>query len=65
MHVDRAFARQSGFSVRLDWGEAGLARLAPEVDLIVIVDVLSLSTAVDTAALDTSDTVPVLARQGF
>ena len=40
---------QAGFSVRFDWGEAGLRTLAPGVDLLIIVDVLSFSTAVEVA----------------
>lgn len=41
---------QSFFQVALDWGVDGLARLAP-VDIVVVVDVLRLSTqAVDAAA---------------
>ena len=40
---------QAGFPVRFDWGEAGLRTLAPGVDLLIIVDVLSFSTAVEVA----------------
>lgn len=45
-----AFTNQDGFSARFEWGEAGLSALAPHVATIVIVDVLSFSTAVDIAA---------------
>lgn len=31
---------QDGYSVRFDWGAGGVARLGPEVRVIVIVDVL-------------------------
>ena len=36
---------QSRYQVRMEWGEAGLARLAP-ADIIVVVDVLRFSTTV-------------------
>jgi 2-phosphosulfolactate phosphatase len=37
------------FRVRFEWGPMGLRTLAPEVDVIVIVDVLSFTTCVDVA----------------
>lgn len=40
---------QHGFEVRFGWGPHGLRRLARHVDAVVIVDVLSFSTAVDVA----------------
>lgn len=43
------FDDQAGFAHRFDWGEAGLRRLAPHSDVIVVVDVLSFTTSVDIA----------------
>lgn len=40
---------QSTYQVRLDWGTAGLARLAP-ADIVVVVDVLRFSSTVIDAA---------------
>jgi 2-phosphosulfolactate phosphatase len=42
-------ADQSRYQVRVEWGVAGLARLAP-ADVVVVVDVLRLSTTVTDAA---------------
>ena len=49
---DQPLARsldQHGFSASLEWGQAGVRLLAPLVDLVVIVDVLSFTTAVSVA----------------
>jgi len=43
------FFDQSEFRIRFDWGERGLEALGPGSDAIVIVDVLSFTTAVDVA----------------
>lgn len=44
-----AFYHQSGFEIRCEWGQTGVELLAPLVDVVIIVDVLSFSTAVDVA----------------
>jgi 2-phosphosulfolactate phosphatase len=44
----RIFA-QDGFTVRFDWGLAGARSLASSVNVLVIVDVLSFTTAVEVA----------------
>jgi 2-phosphosulfolactate phosphatase len=43
------WARQSGASVRFDWGAAAIEHLAGGVDCVVVVDVMSFSTCVDVA----------------
>ena len=40
---------QSEFEIRCEWGRKGLEALAPISEVVVIVDVLSFSTAVDVA----------------
>jgi len=42
-------AAQRAHRVRFDWGPMGLRTLAPDVDVVVVVDVLSFTTAVDVA----------------
>lgn len=44
-----AYYAQEGFDARFEWGIEGMQRLAPRSDVIVIVDVLRFTTAVDVA----------------
>ncbi len=53
------FADQSRYQVRLDWGLAGLARLAAS-DVVVVVDVLRLSSDVS-ERVAAGDEVPLAA----
>ena len=41
---------QAEYNIRCEWGERGVSLLAPVSDVIIIVDVLSFSTAIDIAA---------------
>jgi 2-phosphosulfolactate phosphatase len=43
------FHDQAAFRVRFEWGQAAIRYLAPFVDAVVIVDVVSFSTATDVA----------------
>lgn len=40
---------QKEFEIRCEWGEEGVARLAPISDVVIVVDVLSFSTSVEIA----------------
>jgi 2-phosphosulfolactate phosphatase len=44
-----SFTDQSAYAIRFEWGERGLESIWPGSRMIVIVDVLSFSTAVDVA----------------
>ncbi|QUQ68121.1 2-phosphosulfolactate phosphatase [Kutzneria sp. CA-103260] len=50
---------QSGYRIRLEWGEDGLAALASSCAVLVVVDVLSFTTAVDVALDCGGRVVPV------
>ena len=47
--LDVNAANPGEFRVRFDWGPMGLRTVAPHVDVVVIVDVLSFTTCVDVA----------------
>lgn len=52
------WARQSGASVRLEWGAAAIEQLAGDVDCVVVVDVMSFSTCVDVAVARGAQVLP-------
>jgi len=53
---------QSGFTVRVEWGERGLSALAATTDVLVIVDVLSFSTATEVAVSRGAIVLPFASR---
>lgn len=53
---------QDGYRIRLEWGEHGLAALSPSCAVVVIVDVLSFTTAVDIALARGGRVLPVRNR---
>jgi 2-phosphosulfolactate phosphatase len=52
------FFDQAGYDLRCEWGLAGLLHLAPISGAVVIVDVLSFSTAVDIAISNGASILP-------
>jgi 2-phosphosulfolactate phosphatase len=54
--------RQHGYRMRMDWGRAGVQLLAGEVDLVIVVDVLSFSTAVSVAVERGAAVIPYRVR---
>ncbi|MEM7739084.1 MAG: 2-phosphosulfolactate phosphatase [Deinococcota bacterium] len=55
---------QHPFDIRCEWGAQGVARLAPVSDAIIIVDVLSFSTAVTVAVSRGARVYPYKFRDG-
>jgi len=53
---------QSDYNLRFEWGRRGLEALAPHVDVVVLVDVLSFSTTVEMALGQGAEIVPCLFR---
>src|SRR5688500_14009850 len=43
------FDDQAEFAERFEWGEDGVRRLAPVADVVVVVDILRFTTAIDVA----------------
>lgn len=56
--------RQAGHGVRFEWGPAGAERLAPDVACLVVVDVLSFTTAVSVAVEAGTRVFPYRWRDG-
>lgn len=55
---------QSGYQLRCEWAARGLETLAPASDVVIIVDVLSFSTAVDIAVSRGATVEPSADRTG-
>ncbi len=51
MNDSNSIGEQRGYAVRCEWGVNGVATLAPTVDVLIVVDVLSFSTCVDVASI--------------
>ncbi|MER7177796.1 2-phosphosulfolactate phosphatase [Streptomyces mesophilus] len=56
--TDGEWARQDAYGVRFEWGPSGARRLAPGVACLVVVDVLSFTTAVDVAVTGGARVLP-------
>lgn len=56
--MSERWAIQDGFHVRFEWGAGGLSRLAPGVAVVVVVDVLRFTTAVDVAVSRGAEVFP-------
>lgn len=52
------FYEQAGFDARFEWGIEGVRRLGPLSNVLIIVDVLSFSTAVDVAVVRGARVLP-------
>jgi 2-phosphosulfolactate phosphatase len=57
----QVFYQQEGYTLRFDWGAQGLQALLPVSDVIIIIDVLSFSSAVDVAVARGAWVYPVRA----
>ena len=55
---------QREFDIRCEWGSSGLAQLSPVSDVVIIVDVLSFSTAVDIATARGAPIFPYPLKDG-
>ena len=51
-------ADQAPYQVRFDWGMAGVRRVDPDVDVLIVVDVLSFTTAVEVALTHGLEVMP-------
>ena len=49
---------QSTYDIRCEWGLAGVETLAPISDVVIVIDVLSFSTAVDVAVAGGASVLP-------
>lgn len=58
-----AYYAQDGFDARFEWGVEGVQRLAPLSSVVVIVDVLRFTTAVDVAVARGAVVYPYIAQQ--
>ncbi len=59
-----SFQNQAGYDLRFEWGLEGLEALAPEVSVVVIVDVLSFSTTVEIGVSRGATILPYPMRGG-
>jgi 2-phosphosulfolactate phosphatase len=55
---------QSDYNIRCEWGEKGIALLAPISDVVIVVDVLSFTTAVEIATAQGARVYPYRWRDG-
>jgi len=55
---------QAEFDIRCEWGEQGVARLAPISDVVIIVDVMSFSTCVEIAVSQGATVYPCRWKDG-
>ena len=57
-------ADQAEFDLRCEWGLGGLRALGPASDVVVVVDILSFSTAVDVAVANGASVLPYRWKDG-